>query len=137
MNPETRYTNRIRKILKAELPGVKMWKHSDRFHGGVADLEVVFRGVTVWIEVKYLPKIAKRRWAGVTDLQLDCLLEHFEAGVPAYVLVGTDDNKGHMCYRVDKFDGNAYRKDIENDSGILNLIWQAERMTHIQIGARL
>jgi hypothetical protein len=120
MNPETKYTNYVRKLMKTKWPDMVTVKHSDRFHGGVADLHATrSNALTIWIEFKYLPTIAKKRKSGLTELQRDYLLEHWERGVPAYVLIGTDRNKGHMLYTIDAHDGYAYRADILNNTQLL------------------
>ena len=123
MNPETRYTNRVRKLLKTAFPEVVIVKHSDKFQGGIADLHVVTPWArTVWIEFKYIPSIATKRKGKLTDLQHLFLVEHWDVGVPAYVLLGTDKNKGHMLYRIDQWDGYAYRKDVMNDSQLIKAL---------------
>ena len=123
MNPETRYTNKVRRLLKAEFPGIVMVKHSDTFHAGIADLHASLpTGKTIWIEFKYLPSIAKCRKAGVTDLQKEYLLDHLAVGVPSYVLIGTDRTKTHMLYMIDMFDGKAYRADAVNDTQLVKEI---------------
>ena len=117
VNPETLYTNRVRRLFKTWYPGVVIVKHSDRFNGGIADLHASRpNGQTIWIEFKYLMSITRHRDGKATDLQIEYLRDHLAVGVPAYVLIGTDKNKGHMLYRIDKYDGKAYRKDVLSDS---------------------
>jgi hypothetical protein len=126
MNPETRYTNRVRRLMKQTWPDVVDTKHSDRFQTGIADLHASRSNAkTIWIEFKYVPTITKRRKVpddGRLELQRCFLLDHFEVGVPSYFLIGTDNNKGHMLYSVDQFDGHCYRKDVMNDSQLIKAL---------------
>jgi hypothetical protein len=125
MNPETLYTNKVRRMLKKQWPDVVIVKHSDRFQTGIADLHATrANALTIWIEFKYMPNIFKRRKVsdGSHELQIAYLKDHDEVGVPAYVLIGTDKNKGHMLYRIDKYDGYAYRKDVLNDSQLIEAL---------------
>jgi len=116
MNPETRYTNRVRKLLKEWYPDIVIVKHSDQFQSGIADLHASLpTAQTIWIEFKYIKHIKAHRNGKVTDLQEYYLLDHLAVGVPSYVLIGTDKNKGHMLYRIDHYDGSAYREDVMND----------------------
>ena len=78
--------------------------------------------MTIWIEFKYIPKLKEKRLGGVTELQRTFLWDHFNVGVPSYVLIGTD--KGHMLYRIDEYDGHAYKMDIVGDTQLMeNLKW--------------
>ena len=125
MNPETRYTNRIRKHLAAEFPSIKVYKHSDRFNGGIADLHLVKSpGIVIWIEVKYMAACVHHRKVGITDLQVEFLREHAARGVAAYVLAGV--GKKTVWYHIDEFDGNVYGKDLKPDAHVDNLIYDAE-----------
>jgi hypothetical protein len=105
--------------MKRAWPDVVIVKHSDRFKTGIPDLQASrSNALVVWIEFKYLPKIAKKRKVPVhegSELQLAFLKDHWEIGIPAYVLVGTDRNKSHMLYTVNQYDGYAYRKDVLTD----------------------
>jgi hypothetical protein len=131
MNPETKYTNRIRKLLMAKFPRMKIYKHSDRFTTGIADLHLTLPyGSTCWIEVKYMPKCVKHRKAGVTDLQQEYLKEHMDSGVPAYVLVGV--GKKTAWYRIDAFDGNVYGSDLDDDDCIEMLIYDMEKIYAVE-----
>lgn len=123
MNPETRYTNTVRRLLKQAYPDVVMVKHSDRFQTGIPDLQASrANALVIWIEFKYMPSITKRRKVPEhegSELQIAFLKDHFDVGIPAYVLVGTDKNKGHMLYRIDVYDGYAYRKDVLNHTQLI------------------
>ena len=127
VNPETLYTNKVRRMIKKRWPDVVIVKHSDRFSTGIADLHATrANALTIWIEFKYMPAITKRRKItdGSHELQIAYLKDHDEVGVPAYVLIGTDKNKGHMLYRIDKYDRYAYRKDVMNDAQLMEaLLW--------------
>tara|TARA_R110000772_G_scaffold267971_3_gene393601 strand:+ start:34600 stop:34992 length:393 start_codon:yes stop_codon:yes gene_type:complete len=119
MNPETSYTNRVRTLLKRWYPDVVIVKHSDRFKSGIPDLQASrSNALVIWIEFKFIPSIAKKRKVPEhegSELQIAFLKDHLEIGIPAYVLVGTDKNKSHMLYSVDRYDGYAYRKDVLTD----------------------
>ena len=120
MNPETPYTNKVRRLLKATYPNIVVVKHSDSFTGGIADIHASLPNAkTIWIEFKYLPAIARKRLGETTALQCEFLWDHFNVGVPSYVLIGTDHNKSHMLYRIDRYDGYAYRKDILDDKELM------------------
>ena len=125
-NPETVYTNAVRRLLKKHYPDVVIVKHSDRFQSGIPDLQATTAwGRTIWIEFKYIPHIFKRRKVPEhegSELQIAFLKDHLEVGVPAYVLIGTDHNKGHMLYRIDTYDGYAYRKDVMNDLQLIEAL---------------
>ena len=126
MNPETSYTNRVRTLMKRTWPDVVIVKHSDRFKTGIPDLQASrSNALVMWIEFKYIPAITKRRKVPEhegSELQIAFLKDHFEIGIPAYVLIGTDKNKGHMLYQVDKYDGYAYRKDVMDDSQLMKAL---------------
>jgi len=112
MNPETKFTNKVRAAWKKAFPEILIYKHSDRFNGGIADLHFVMpNALTAWVEMKWVHKVAKRRNAGVTDLQGDFLLEHVEKGVPSFVMIGT--SQGCAWYRIEDFDGNIYAADLK------------------------
>ena len=125
-NPETRYTNRVRVLMRREWPDIVIVKHSDRFKTGVPDLQASrANALVIWVEFKYLPSITKKRKIpddGGHELQIAFLKDHFEVGIPAYVLIGTDKNKSHMLYRVDTYDGYAYRQDVLDDSQLMKAI---------------
>ena len=111
MNPETKYTAKVRKTWHKTYADIKTYKHSDRFHGGVADVEVIIPdGMTAWVEFKYIKRVAKRRKAGVTELQKIFLEEHWACKVPSFVLIGTAD--GFALYPIEGFDGYVYAQDI-------------------------
>ena len=126
MNPETRYTNKVRRLLRQHYPDVVIVKHSDRFHAGVADLHASrSNALTIWVEFKYMPSVTKKRKVPEhegSELQIAFLKDHLEVRVPAYVLIGTDHNKGHMLYRIDRYDGYAYRKDVMNDLQLIEAL---------------
>ncbi len=112
MNPETKFTNKVRKTWHSTYGDIKTYKHSDRFHGGVADVELIIPdGMTAWIEFKYIKKVAKKRKAGVTELQKIFLEEHWSCGIPSYVLIGTSE--GYALYHIDGFDGYVRAYDIK------------------------
>jgi hypothetical protein len=126
MNPETVYTNKVRRLLKKRFPDVVMVKHSDRFRTGIPDLQASrSNALVIWIEFKYMPSVTKKRKVPEhegSELQIAFLKDHLEVGVPAYVLIGTDQNKGHMLYRIDTYDGYAYRKDVMNDFQLIEAL---------------
>ena len=126
MNPETLYTNKVRRLLKKQYPDVVIVKHSDRFRTGIPDLQASrSNALVIWIEFKYMPSVTKRRKVPEhegSELQIAFLKDHLEVGVPAYVLIGTDQNKGHMLYRIDRYDGYAYRKDVMNDLQLIEAL---------------
>jgi hypothetical protein len=125
-NPETVFTNRIRKKLLAQFPNMKIYKHSDRFNGGIVDLHLIHpHGNTCWIEVKYVKECVHHRKANVTDLQLAYLREHWEAGIPAYVLVGV--GRELAWYTYPDWDGRVYRQHVVPDSHIEKLVYDMER----------
>jgi hypothetical protein len=113
-------------MMKKRWPDVVIVKHSDRFSTGIADLHATrANALTIWIEFKYMPAITKRRKIpddGQHELQIAYLKDHDEVGVPAYVLIGTDKNKSHMLYRIDKYDRYAYRKDVMNDQQLMEAL---------------
>ena len=111
MNPETKFTTKVRNLWEAKYPEIRIYKHSDRFNGGIADLHFILpNGKIAWVELKWEPNVVKRRKGKVTDLQQDFLLEHAEKGVPSYVLIGT--NGGCAWYRIEEYDGYVYGKDL-------------------------
>jgi len=136
MNPETLYTMKMRKLCKTLSDSVVIYKHSDRFNGGIADLHLALappkstplkKGLVVWVEVKWIPAIRARRNAGVTALQKEFLLEHAHKSIPAYVLIGTPH--GSALYHITRFDGYLYRRDLRSHKEVcerlvnLNLMW--------------
>jgi hypothetical protein len=63
-NPETVFTNKMRKKLQQQFPLMRIYKHSDRFNGGVVDLHLVIpMGYCCWIEVKSILQMVKHRKA--------------------------------------------------------------------------
>lgn len=121
MNPETKFTNKVRDAWEAAFPEIKIFKHSDRFNGGIADLHFIMPDAkTAWVEVKWVERVAKRRLAGVTDLQSEFLLDHAEKGIPSYVLVGT--SQGWARYRIEDFDWSVYNKDLVDNKYLHELV---------------
>ena len=125
-NPETTYTNRIRTKITKMYPDVRVYKHSDRFNGGISDLHMIkSHNDVAWVEVKFLKACARYRKAGVTELQDEFLKEHWERGVPSFVLVGI--GKLSVLYRYDRFDGRAYRNDaVTDEEAITQLMVEME-----------
>lgn len=126
MNPETRYTNRIRKKIIETAPGVKIYKHSDRFNGGIADLHLTIPGGRLaWIEMKFTKVCARKKQAKVTDLQVEFLREHSENGIPAFVMVGVGKNS--VIYHVDSFDGYIYPDAVVTDDTAIQTLLRLMR----------
>lgn len=126
-NPETVFTNRIRKKLLTQFPNMKTYKHSDRFNGGIVDLHLTQPfGNTCWIEVKFIRDFKHHRKINVTDLQYEFLKEHWENGIPAYVLVGVGRNE-LAWYSQPDWDGYVYRQHVVPDSHIEKLIYDMEK----------
>lgn len=120
-NPETKFTDKVRKKWKLAYPEIQIYKHSDRFNGGIADLHFVTPcGRVAWVEVKWEPYVAKRRKSAATDLQVEFLREHAEKGVPSFVLTGT--NHGCVWTRIEDFDGYVYRKEMKHLDYVHELI---------------
>jgi hypothetical protein len=125
MNPETKYTNRMRSRWLAQFPEMKIYKHSDRFATGIADLHITMPfGSTAWIEVKYMAKCAKHRNGKVSELQSEYLKEHAANGIPAYVLIGV--GKKSAWYRINEFDGSVYAGDLTDDQDVEMMIYDME-----------
>jgi hypothetical protein len=121
MNPETRFTNKVRKLWKAAYPDIKIYKHSDRFTTGIADLHFIMPGAqTAWVEVKWQNYVANRRKGGVTALQIDFLEEHAEKGIPSFALIGT--KAGCVWYRIEDYDGYVYARDLRADQYLPELV---------------
>jgi len=121
VNPETKFTNKVRKAWSITWPSMAIYKHSDRFNGGIADLHIVLAGgQTAWVEVKWVPSVAKKRKAGATDLQVAFLEEHAERGVPSIVLVGT--KLGFATYRIEDYDGYVHAADLRDHIYLAEII---------------
>ena len=112
MNPETKFTSRVRRLWEAAYPDIVIYKHSDRFNGGIADLHFILpNGKMAWVEVKWMKQCIRRVKGKVTDLQREFLLEHAEKGIPSFVLTGTEG--GCVWYRIEDYDGYVHRKDMQ------------------------
>ncbi len=110
---ETQFTDKVRKLWKAQYPEIQIYKHSDRFNGGIADLHWIMpNGVTAWVELKWIPVVVKYRQGGVTELQKDFLEEHAEKGIPSFVLIGTHEKCA--WYRIEDYDGYLYGGDLRD-----------------------
>jgi hypothetical protein len=121
MNPETKFTNKVRTAWEKAYPDIKIFKHSDRFNGGIADLHFIMPGAkTAWVEVKWVEKVSKRRLAGLTDLQSEFLKDHAEKNVPSFVLIGT--SQGWASYRIEDFDWSVYAKDLVDNKYLHELV---------------
>lgn len=75
------------KTLRADLPGCVVFRHEDRFTGGVPDLSLTWSGHTVWIEVKYSRPGRKSK---LSPLQARTLAKLRAAGALAYCLTYVD-----------------------------------------------
>lgn len=49
---ESKFTQRLLKALRTEMPGAIILKHSDRYTGGMPDFSITREGRTTWCEVK-------------------------------------------------------------------------------------
>jgi hypothetical protein len=65
--------------IKDAMPGAVVFRHEDKFTGGIPDLSVTWNGRTVWIEVK-------RAGEPVTALQRVTLARIRAQRVPAFLL---------------------------------------------------
>lgn len=101
---------------------LQVYKHSDRFNGGIADLHLIHPiGHTAWLEFKWVPICKRQRKAGVTALQEEFLKEHAAAGIPAFVVIGSKD--GMAIYHIDAFDGTVYAEDLwKDDEGLHSMM---------------
>ncbi len=94
---ESTFAGQIKKSLLAEYPGIIYQKHSDRFTAGIADAEIVWRGMTTWIEYKVLPKTVNKEFPLIGNkhyqlkpLQYKFLMDRISAGIRGYVIIATD-----------------------------------------------
>jgi hypothetical protein len=65
----------------------------------------------------------------ITELQLEYLKEHWDNGIPAYILIGVD--KRLAWYTYPDFDGNVYIQHVVPDEHIEKLIYDMERRTSL------
>lgn len=113
--------------MLAGLTGVQIYKHSDRFQGGIADLHFTMPGGLIgWIEVKYMHKCVRHRKAGVTDLQDAYLREHWQNGIHGFVLVGV--GKQSSIQHISQFDGYVYAGELQSDEAAVSYLNKVLRM---------
>jgi hypothetical protein len=74
-------------VLKAIMPGCVVYRHEDKFRGGVPDISLTYAGVTSWIEVKYSRPGRTSRPSPLQRLELTRLRD---AGAPTFLLEYTD-----------------------------------------------
>ena len=113
--------------MLARMDGVQIYKHSDRFNGGIADLHFTLPGGKIaWIEVKYMAKCVKHRKAGVTELQEEYLRDHWKNGIHGFVLVGVG-KQSSICH-ISQFDGHVYGSDLRTDESAVEFLNRITRM---------
>jgi len=87
---ETRFTAKLKEHLLRTYPGILWQKHSDRFTTGIADVECVFKGRTIWLEIKVkagLSAVVNLVGMGqgkIRPLQLEFLSARAARGIGAY-----------------------------------------------------
>lgn len=81
---ETKLKQQIFKILRNYLPDVYYRKISDRFHAGILDLYICYKGKCIWLELKIHPN-------RLTPLQYREILAIKDAGGQAYILTAKKD----------------------------------------------
>lgn len=82
MKGETRFTGEIKKSLLQTHEHIVVQKHADRYTAGIADMEVVYNGMTTWLELKdWQSKLPIRnihiQLVGQASYQLSRLQEKF------------------------------------------------------------
>jgi len=84
------------KLLKAlrDHPALKdavIFKHSDRFNGGIPDISVTVKGVTTWIELKVYPnKLSKLQEYYLRRLQRAACVVYKEGKDMAIAIIAND-----------------------------------------------
>jgi hypothetical protein len=58
------------KKLKATLPGAVVFRHEDKFTGGIPDISVTWNDHTCWVEVKYDRPKSRAKVTGQQKLTL-------------------------------------------------------------------
>ena len=112
--PEGKFTTKVRNLWRFMYPEILIYKHSDRFNGGIADLHFILpSGKIAWVELKWIKQVKRRVKCNVSDLQVEFLMEHAEKGIPSYVMIGTNGGWGCAWYRIEDFDGYIHRKDMK------------------------
>lgn len=75
-------------------------KHADVVTSGVADIEVLLCGITLWLELKVVPATTVKRKLGLTKLQERFLAIRAHHGIPAFALVGRPFKSPEPGYQV-------------------------------------
>lgn len=92
-NPETRFTNKLRKMILETDPDAYIVKHADSFNHGVPDIEVVLPGkpiaISCWFEIKWVPEITKTRKIKYRPLQKVVCEHRASLGLPSGLIVGS------------------------------------------------
>jgi len=89
---ESKFTEKLKDHLLKTYPGMLWQKHSDRFTAGIVDVECVYNGRTVWLEIKVRADIPTRKQINlvgmgqgkIQPLQLEFLSARVACGIGGY-----------------------------------------------------
>ena len=73
------------KKMKDLMPGVVIFRHEDKFTGGIPDISVTWNDRTCWVEVKYDRPKSRAKVTGQQKLTLNRLARHGRALLLTYV----------------------------------------------------
>lgn len=71
--------------LKENMPGAVIFRHEDKFTGGIPDISVTWNDHTCWVEVKYDRPKSRAKVTGQQKLTLARLSRHGRAVLLTYV----------------------------------------------------
>ena len=97
---EAKFTAEFKKSIKKLYPDAIYQKHSDRFTRGIADVEVVYYGMTYWFELKDRTgkggKLVGQASHQLEPLQVKFLTDRIKAGIEVYGLIKLDNDTAAM-----------------------------------------
>lgn len=126
-NPETRFTNKVRRQIIMQYPEAYLRKHSDKFTHGIPDFEVILPNNPIaldcWFEVKWIPEITKTRKIKYRPLQKHDLEQRAALGVPCGLIVGSP--LGTAWYHGSCLPGSAVVGDFWKEPFNIDMFLQA------------
>lgn len=126
--PETRFIAKLKQSILQSYPEAYFKKHSNQFSYGLPDLEIILPdnplALDCWFEIKWIPKITKKRKIAYRPLQKEDLVQRARLGVPCGLIVGSP--KGIAWYHGSCLPTHAQINDFWSDVGFdIDLFLQA------------
>lgn len=127
---------RLKDALREAMPGAVIYRHEDKFSGGIPDLSVTWSGVTSWIEVKYEKNGRPSR---PTELQRLALRALSGAGAPTFLLTYRDKLRAKDVKTQPHLEGLhvADLGIVDGDMVYCNPFFSSKAFAHAEVAAAI